>query len=340
MSEQETAQIGDSVVTELPVVNDVTPEPTPEPILPIQTQEPVKKDRMAAARAALAKKRATRALIRLEKEKMELNRRLGIDQDPAEVDKPTEIVVENPQENNDQQEVPVEEIPKEVTVEKDKEEEKKMSSSDDIVIEPIQAPKELHLSPIKRKREDPKKKKKKEKEKKKQTKPPKPMPKKVSSSTSDREEEQSEDEPPRKKQKTITPTIPNIEKQDNDEPKEDEGVLRRGANLALHNLRNVTIPPVVVDHAKSALSSVGWATFLCMLLFLKRDLQHRVERFLTPYPPNPHNPNIGATRGPPPVHNTLPLYPSPENKTAAAQQGVRTVQQNREQPPFAFNFQR
>ncbi len=335
MLEPETTQVGDSTVTELPVV---TPEPTPEPILPVQPQEPVKKDRMAAARAALAKKRATKALIRLEKEKKELNRKLGLGQDPIEENKAIEIVVEENQGKNDQQEIVVEETPKEVIVEKDKEDEKKMSSSDDIVIEPIQAPKELHLSPIKRKRED-QGKKKKEKEKKKQTKSPKRVTKKVSSSTSDREDEESEDEqPPRKKQKTMAPR--SSVQVDDDEPKQDKGILRKGGDLAIHHLRNVSIPPVVIDHAKSALSSVGWATLLCVLLFLKRDLQNRVERMVAPNHPNNHNPVVGAPRGPPPVHNTMPIHPPPENRQRAMQQNMRGVQQDHEQPAFSFNFQR
>lgn len=363
MSETETEQVGDLAKKDIPVADVTTAETVAQPSI-VQPQEPVKKDRMVAARAALAKKRAEKALVRLEKEKKELNRRLGLEEDEKikwktnPMEKPTSeenIVVVDDNKNEaipetkqtaqkPEQDIFIEEKPKEESTEKRKEEEeKKMSSSDDIVVEPIKMPEMLQLSPMKRKRKDKKK-------KKKQPTPKKPEKKKSSSESEKEDDERSLEERPRKKPKTkpTEKTQPPIEDETNDPG--GEGFFNWGRDKALQHWRNINIPPMVVDATKSTISSVGWGSLLFVLLLAKRALQVRVERYVAASPLVHGNPNIGIPISIVNPNNNMPIQHPPSQERTERQSypmsndprltGGPSTRQSNQPNVSGFSFQR
>ncbi|HXU95467.1 MAG TPA: hypothetical protein VFP45_03425 [Candidatus Nitrosotalea sp.] len=244
------------------------------------------KDRMAKARAALAKKRAASKLFTLQKEAERIEEKIKEAdeyskthppipiQQPMEMEEPVqapdiheEKIIEN--------EKPI--VQEEAIVAKPIQETKQMSSSEDIIVTPIdkenriEAPKQN-----KRKRESEKIKKKKDGRKKKQA---------SSSESSESSSSEEAIQPTRReiKRRRLV-TIPQ-------EPLEQPSIVSRiteGAGKVANGIRSIPIPDHVTNFARDSATNFGWACVVFAGVLFQRYAFQVGTNYLFPGGKYPH----------------------------------------------------
>lgn len=221
-----------------------------------------KTNRMAAAHAALARKRAAGVLKRLEKENEKIEEKLKLaEEKPKEKEEmfsvPPEIAkaILQHQESLVEKEIIPEPVEK-MDVEIPEEEQKKMSSSEEIEVRPI--PKEEKKKKIKSKQ------KKQIKPKKRKRTPKTPVNSDEDDSASD--ESSEEDLQPPKKKQAISPIVAKV-------PHPIVAALHNGVDM----VRNVNVPPAVSTFAYSSISTLGWSAVVFTLVIFRGMVQKQIE---------------------------------------------------------------
>lgn len=220
--------------------------------------------RIAAAHAALAKKRAIAALEKLREERIDIEKKLAIES-PTTTQEEKKIAEELPiqeeekeipqqQEESTQQHNNEKELPKDIVP---------MSSSEEIVIHELEKPK--HDNTFKNKNK--KKKKQANLQEEVNSKPILNERNSKRARTEKESSESSEDEP------KVTPIRPrkiarvdNIKK--NSDGIENGGTMGRIVN-AFHGIRNITVPPVVSTVVTNSASTIGWAFAILAVSYVK-----------------------------------------------------------------------
>ena len=276
-------------------------------------ERPKPTDRMAAARAALSRKRAEAKLLTLKKEAEKINEKIKDADEYSKTHPP--IPVEQPMEVEIPKETPILQEEKEITIEKQFVQEKPpeeapaiqeavpMSSSEDIVITPIEKENRIEAAkskPSKNKTE--KKKKTHERGKRKRDK---------SSSSSQEEEYEKEPSPrppPQKRQK-LDPIPP--------EPVPKNPILSgatNAANQVVDRIRSINVPSHVTNFARDTATNCGWACVIFAGVILQRYAVKVSTNYLFPngfYPGHERYPARPGQPLPPPAPSPTqqPFHP-------------------------------
>ncbi len=234
--------------------------------------------RMAAAHAALAKKRALAALQRLAEEKQALQERAKQYGHDLDAPNPTPFPPQEDKMIEDEDEI----VPPSIVQEEEKKDnvvslakptadplpQEKMSSSEDIEIKPISEEEPIQQTP--KKTTNPKRKRSVDKKK---TSVSRLKPKYLSASSSSSSDEPRQ--PPTKRPKTVTPPVVILPPFASNNP-------ISAISGAIHTVRNLPIPPVLSSVIRDSAASVGWGFVVLTMVLFKGYVSQRVRSYAIP----------------------------------------------------------
>lgn len=252
--------------------------------------------RIAAAHAALAKKRAIAALEKLRAERIDIENKLSIEP-PTPIHEEKQIPVEVPV-HKEEKEIVQQQKEQTQPLNDEKELTKAlvpMSSSEEIVIHELEKPK--HDDTLKNKNKKKKKQKIQEDVASKPIQNERSLPQKNSSDKRDTsptrkrprfEKEESSEESedftvPKIRPKRKNRKVDNVKTVPDDNPGED-GTMGRIVN-AVNGIRNITVPPVVSTVLSNSASTIGWGVTILAISYLRAymaSVSQSMEKRLPP----------------------------------------------------------